>query len=155
MFYKTFKNIDDIVHKDAVCGSELGYVEQTSWILFPKYLDDFEKDKVTAAELSGKTYTPIIDKKFQWTSWAAPKGKDGKIDHHKSDRKFFGFDGDISKTLIKYLRKQSCELMSTIFFADLSKILTEWKAIDDCKLIDQPVMDSDKDPQTTLNGFLT
>ena len=71
------------------------------------------------------------------------------------DRKFFGFDGDISKTLIKYLRKQSCELMSTIFFADLSKILTEWKAIDDCKLIDQPVKDSDKDPQTTLNGFLT
>jgi type I restriction enzyme M protein len=84
MFEQTFKNVDDILHKDAGCGSELDYVEQTSWILFLKYLDDLEKDKATAAELSGKTYTPIIDKKFQWTVWAAPKGKDGKIDHHKA-----------------------------------------------------------------------
>ena len=48
MFEQTFKNIDDILHKDAGCGSELDYVEQTSWILFLKYLDDFEKDKKTA-----------------------------------------------------------------------------------------------------------
>lgn len=63
------------------------------------------------------------------------------------DRKFFGFDGDISKTQIKNLRKQSCEFISTTFLDDLTKILTEWKAIDDCKLIAQPVKDSDKDPQ--------
>ncbi|MFO0321819.1 MAG: type I restriction-modification system subunit M N-terminal domain-containing protein, partial [Bacteroidota bacterium] len=90
MFEQTFKNVDDILHKDAGCGSELDYVEQTSWILFLKYLDDLEKDKATAAELSGKTYTPIIDKKFQWTTWAAPKKKkDGtvsgvELDHHKA-----------------------------------------------------------------------
>ena len=63
------------------------------------------------------------------------------------DRKFFGFDGDISKTQIKNLRKQSCEFISTTFFDDLTKILTKWKAIDECKLIAQPVKDSDKDPQ--------
>lgn len=63
------------------------------------------------------------------------------------DRKFFGFDGDISKTQIKNLRKQSCEFISTTFLADLTKILSEWKAIDECKLIAQPVKDSDKDPQ--------
>jgi predicted nucleotidyltransferase component of viral defense system len=63
------------------------------------------------------------------------------------DRKFFGFDGAISKTQIKNLRKQSCEFISTTFLADLTKILTEWKAIDECKLIAQPVKDSDKDPQ--------
>ena len=57
MFEQTFKNIDDILHKDAGCSSELDYVEQTSWILFLKYLDDLEKDKKTAAELAGKTYT--------------------------------------------------------------------------------------------------
>jgi len=45
MFEQTFKNIDDILHKDAGCGSELDYVEQTSWILFLKYLDDLERDK--------------------------------------------------------------------------------------------------------------
>lgn len=84
MFEQTFKNIDDILHKDAGCGSELDYVEQTSWVLFLKYLDDLEKDKKTAAELTGKTYTPIIKPEFQWGKWAAPKGKDGKIDHHKA-----------------------------------------------------------------------
>jgi len=82
MFEQTFKNIDDILHKDAGCGSELDYVEQTSWILFLKYLDDLEKDKTTAAELSGKTYTPIIDEEYRWSIWAAPKTKDGKIDFH-------------------------------------------------------------------------
>lgn len=84
MFEQTFKNIDDILHKDAGCGSELDYVEQTSWVLFLKYLDDLEKDKATAAELTGKTYTPIIDAKFQWSKWAAPKNKEGKLDHHKA-----------------------------------------------------------------------
>jgi len=86
MFEQTFKNIDDILHKDAGCGSELDYVEQTSWILFLKYLDDLEKDRATAAELTGKTYTPIIDKEYQWNVWAAPKIKNGngvlKIDHN-------------------------------------------------------------------------
>lgn len=82
MFEQTFKNIDDILHKDAGCSSELDYVEQTSWILFLKYLDDLEKDKKTAAELSGKTYTPIIGPEYRWTKWAAPKGKDGKLNHH-------------------------------------------------------------------------
>ena len=43
MFEQTFKNIDDKLWKDAGCSSELDYVEQTSWILFLKYLDDLEK----------------------------------------------------------------------------------------------------------------
>ena len=84
MFEQTFKNIDDILHKDAGCSSELDYVEQTSWVLFLKYLDDLEKDKQAAAELSGKTYTPIIDEQFKWDVWAAPKNSDGKLDHHKA-----------------------------------------------------------------------
>jgi len=82
MFEQSFKNIDDILHKDAGCGSELDYVEQTSWVLFLKYLDDLEKDKETAALLSGKEYTRIIEPKYQWTTWAAPKLEDGKIDHN-------------------------------------------------------------------------
>ncbi|MDP3359106.1 MAG: N-6 DNA methylase [Lutibacter sp.] len=82
MFQQTFKNIDDILHKDAGCGSELDYVEQTSWVLFLKYLDDLEKDKATAAKLTGKTYTNIIDPEYQWANWAAPKLIDGKIDHN-------------------------------------------------------------------------
>lgn len=84
MFEQTFKNIDDILHKDAGCGSELDYVEQTSWVLFLKYLDDLEKDKQTAAELTGNIYSPIIAPEYQWNTWAAPKGTDGKLDHHNA-----------------------------------------------------------------------
>ena len=82
MFEQSFKNIDDILHKDAGCGSEVNYVEQTSWVLFLKYLDDLEKDKENAALLSGEEYTRLIEPTFQWTSWAAPKLADGKIDHN-------------------------------------------------------------------------
>jgi len=82
MFEQSFKNIDDILHKDAGCGSELDYVEQTSWVLFLKYLDDLEKDKENAAVLSGQEYTRLIEPTYQWTTWAAPKLADGKIDHN-------------------------------------------------------------------------
>lgn len=44
MFEQIFKNVDDILWKDAGCGSELDYIKQTSWILFLKYLNDLEKE---------------------------------------------------------------------------------------------------------------
>lgn len=84
MFEQTFKNIDDQLWKDAGCSSELDYVEQTSWILFLKYLDDLEKEKRLSAELQGKTYLPIIAPEFQWEAWAAPRNGNGKIDHNKA-----------------------------------------------------------------------
>ena len=45
MFETTFRNLDDTLRKDAGCSSELDYIEQTSWVLFLKYLDDFEVPK--------------------------------------------------------------------------------------------------------------
>lgn len=111
MFEQTFKNIDDILHKDAGCGSELDYVEQTSWVLFLKYLDDLEKEKATAAELTGKAYTNIIDNKYQWSTWAAPKDKEGKLDHHKA------LTGDdlsdfVNNQLFPYLKKFKADAVS-------------------------------------------
>ena len=104
MFEQTFKNIDDILHKDAGCGSELDYVEQTSWVLFLKYLEDLERDKQTAAQLSGKTYQPIIEEQYKWHVWAVPKTSDGKIDHHQAlngdDLKDF-----VDHKLFPYLKK--------------------------------------------------
>ena len=82
MFEQTFKNIDDILHKDAGCTSELDYTEQSSWLLFLKYLDDLETDKAAEAELEGKAYRFILDEPYRWSSWAAPKGPDGKLDHN-------------------------------------------------------------------------
>jgi len=48
MFEVAFKNIDDTLRKDAGCSSELDYLEQTSWVLFLKYLDDLEAERGTA-----------------------------------------------------------------------------------------------------------
>jgi type I restriction enzyme M protein len=84
MFEQTLKNIDDILHKHCGCGTELDYVEQTSWILFLKYLDDLERDKKAAAALSGKTYGGIISPEYSWEVWAVPKGKDGTLDEESA-----------------------------------------------------------------------
>ena len=84
MFEQAFKNIDDILWKDAGASSELDYTEQTSWLLFLKYMDDLEKDKAMEAELEGKTYSYILDEPYRWESWAVPKTLDGKVDHNRA-----------------------------------------------------------------------
>lgn len=125
-FEQTFKNIDDILHKDAGCGSELDYIEQTSWVLFLKYLDDLEEDRSIAAELTGKTYQPIISKEYKWSNWAAPKLATGKIDHN-------ALTGDdlldfVNNQLFPYLKKfkSSAESANTIEYK-IGEIFSELK----------------------------
>ena len=81
MFDQAFKNIDDVLWKEAGCTTELDYTEQTSWLLFLKYLDDLEQEKALEAELVGKSYTFIIDETYRWAGWAAPKKADGSLDY--------------------------------------------------------------------------
>jgi len=111
VFVQAFKNVDDILHKDAGCGSELDYVEQTSWVLFLKYLEDLERDRQNAALLSGQTYQPIIDEQYKWHVWAVPKAVDGKVDHHKA------LTGDdlndfVNNDLFPYLKRFKAEAVS-------------------------------------------
>ena len=84
MFEQTFKNVDDILQKDAGCTSELDYTEQSSWLLFLKYLDALEADKATEAALDGKKCQAILDDAFRWQAWAAPKDAKGKLDHNNA-----------------------------------------------------------------------
>jgi type I restriction enzyme M protein len=84
MFEQAFKNIDDVLWKEAGCTTELDYTEQTSWLLFLKYLDGLEQDRADEAALDGKKYTYILDKPYRWETWAAPKGKNGQLDHNKA-----------------------------------------------------------------------
>jgi type I restriction enzyme M protein len=83
MFEQTFKNIDNILRIDGV-ATELDYTEQTSWILFLKYLDALEQTKALEADLDGKAYQYIIDEAYRWPAWAAPKTPDGKFDHNNA-----------------------------------------------------------------------
>jgi type I restriction enzyme M protein len=94
-------NIDDALWKEAGCTTELDYTEQTSWLLFLKYLDGLEQDKATEAALEGRAYSYILDEAYRWEGWAAPKGADGKLDHNRAltgddlrdfvDRKLFPY----------------------------------------------------------------
>ena len=83
-FEQTFKNIDNILRTDEGCGSELDYIEQKSWILFLKYLDDLEKTRQMEAMLQDKTYTPIIAEGYRWGDWAMPRTDTGEYDVHNA-----------------------------------------------------------------------
>ncbi len=115
MFEQAFKNIDDILHKDAGCTSELDYTEQTSWLLFLKYLDALEQEKALEAELEGKYYLYFLDPEYRWERWAAPKTANGQIDHNSAltgdDLKDF-----VNTKLFPYLHgfKQKAEGPDTI-----------------------------------------
>ena len=84
MFEQIFKNIDDILRKEAGCTTELDYTEQTSWLLFLKYLDALEQDRATEAALAGREYAFILDEPYRWTAWAAPRSADETLDHNRA-----------------------------------------------------------------------
>ena len=44
MFEQAFRNIDDVLRKEDGCTTEFDYTEQTSSLLFFKYLDDLEQE---------------------------------------------------------------------------------------------------------------
>ncbi len=79
-YEQTFNAIDNILRNEAGCSTELDYIEQTSWLLFLKYLDDLEREQEMNAQISGKTYKPIITGYMRWSQWAAPKKADGTPD---------------------------------------------------------------------------
>jgi type I restriction enzyme M protein len=103
MFEQTFKNIDDVLWKEAGCTTELDYTEQTSWMLFLRYLDDLEHERATEAELRGRPYSFIIDEAHRWSKWAAPNKPDGSFDH---DNALTGDDliAYVDTDLFPYLR---------------------------------------------------
>jgi type I restriction enzyme M protein len=82
MFEQAFKRIDDVLWKEDGCSNELDYTEQSSWLLFLKYLDGLEQDLADEAALEGKRYDYILEKKYRWESWAAPKDRKGNLDHN-------------------------------------------------------------------------
>ncbi len=107
MFEQAFKNIDDALWKESGCTTELDYIEQTSWLLFLKYLDGLEQDKANEALLEGKSYSYILDAAYRWEAWAAPKDAAGMLDHNKTltgddlvdfvDRKLFPYLHDFKQ----------------------------------------------------------
>lgn len=97
MYDQVYMRIDDALWKDSGCGRELDCVEQSSWILFLKYLDDLGTNRQMEAELDGRPFEPILGKTYRWSAWAVPKKSDGSKDLAKTltDETFTRKDGTV------------------------------------------------------------
>lgn len=122
----SFKRIDQILWNDGV-GSHGDYIEQISWMLFLKYLEDLENRRRTDAKLNSTKYTPILREGFTWNAWASPKTKDGKKDISKA---LVGKDlvEFVNEKLFPYLRefKTTTENTKTINYK-IGEIFSEIK----------------------------
>ena len=87
--------ITDILRRDDGISGAMHYTEQISWILFLKFLNDFEINKADEAILKGKEYEFVINKEFNWNQWACPKDSLGN--------KLIKSNSDLIKTVNKEL----------------------------------------------------
>lgn len=75
-----FTSIENLLRAEEGIANELDWVEQTSWVLFLKYLHDLESGRRDEAELNREAFVPIIDGVFRCDRWAARKSN-GQFDH--------------------------------------------------------------------------
>ncbi len=76
-----FKAIDNLLRQPGSgCGDALAYMEQSSWLLFLRYLDANEAQREDEAALMGGVYEPLLPEKLRWSSWAYPLTAEGRLD---------------------------------------------------------------------------
>ena len=127
MYENAFNTIERDLRAEEGIANELDYVEQTSWVLFLKYLHDLEAERRDRAELDGKDYAPIIDGAFRWDKWAAPK-VNGKFDHNAArigDDLIKFVDGELFPYLAAF--RQSADNAQTIEYK-IGEIFTELRS---------------------------
>ena len=80
-----FKAIDDKMWKPGGgCSSPLDYMEQSSWLLFLRYLDAREEDRLAESKLLGTHYEPALPEPLRWSSWAWPTTPSGDFYHENA-----------------------------------------------------------------------
>ena len=79
-----FKAIDNVLKKPGCgCSGSLDYMEQSSWLLFLRYLDAREEERKLEARMNGKVYEPALPRRLRWSEWAYPLDAEGKLDYEK------------------------------------------------------------------------
>ncbi len=61
--------ITDILRRDDGISGAMHYTEQISWILFLKFLDDYEQRESDNALLDWKVYKYLLEEKYRWKNW--------------------------------------------------------------------------------------
>lgn len=95
--------ITDILRRDDGISGAMHYTEQISWILFLKFLNDYEDNKADEAFLEGADYNYVLRKDLRWQQWACPKDDNGNRDVKRAN------SGDdliefVNNTLFPYLK---------------------------------------------------
>ena len=72
--------VRDILRTDDGISGAMDYTQAISWVLFLKFLDDYENSLNDEAFLENRTYNYVIDKDHRWSTWACPKDENGKLD---------------------------------------------------------------------------
>lgn len=102
---RKIEQICEIMRRDGL--TILDYMEQLSWLIFLKRLEDLENEYRLEAEFEGRDYEPIIEPKYSWSSWA-------KKDMRAEELKKF-----IENELLPYLRElkgsRERNLIATVF----------------------------------------
>ena len=63
----------DILRRDNNVGGILQYTEHIAWLLFLKFLDEEEKERVAQAMVGGEPYEPVLSGDLAWDNWASPE----------------------------------------------------------------------------------
>lgn len=153
MFEQTFKSVQEKLWKEEKCSSELDYTEQTSWLLFLKYLDDSEVTRKINAELTESEYHPLFAEPYRWSTWAAPKSPDEKIDYDRAltgpdliefvDGKLFPYLNNFKNTADDPLTLEY--KIGAIFDEIRNKVTSGWALRDMLDLIDSLKFQSQDD----------
>jgi type I restriction enzyme M protein len=64
------KKCCDILRTDDGISGAIHYTEALSWLLYLKFLSDRETQLAEQADISGDDYSPLLETKYQWESWA-------------------------------------------------------------------------------------
>jgi len=102
--HQQINRITDILRRDDGISGAMHYTEQISWILFLKFLSDYESNRAFDAQLDSKTYQYILGEPYRWERWACPKNPEGKLDLKNA---LTGSDliGFVNDELFPYLKK--------------------------------------------------
>ncbi|ASJ16542.1 hypothetical protein A3L04_05365 [Thermococcus chitonophagus] len=99
-FASLIEQIYEIMRRDGL--TLIDYVEQLSWILFLKLLDDEEKKKELLHYESESSYTPLIEKKYRFSNWPSAVGaKNFEMADAEKLKKF------VEEEVLPYLRNLS------------------------------------------------
>ncbi|WP_343410573.1 class I SAM-dependent DNA methyltransferase [Candidatus Amarolinea dominans] len=64
----------DILRRDNNVGGVMQYTEHLAWLLFLKFLDEEEQERLAQAALGeGEHYEPVLQGDLAWDAWAGPE----------------------------------------------------------------------------------